>query len=171
MAAHWYPTDKDAESAFFAPLYARFRHLLPEKICRQPLHDHMNQKFAVFKYEVEDRFLPHHDGIFPGSFVCHDGSDKGVVNYEGVDSGLSMLIYLNDDFEGGETRLYKMGTSPCDEEFVDVVPKKGAALFFRHGSGQDSVLHAGLPVTNGRKYLCKTNALYGIKKGGAIRTL
>lgn len=169
MAAHWFPTDRDAEPLFFAPLYARFKHLLPPTVARQPLFDRMNQKFAVFKYEKEDQFRPHVDGVFPGSFVTADGT--GVENYGGVDSGLSMLIYLNDDFEGGATRLYKMGTGPQDGEFVDVVPKKGSALFFRHGNGRDSVLHAGMPVTQGRKYLCKTNALYGVKTGRTTRAL
>jgi len=163
MAAHWFPTDPDAEQSFFAPLYTRFKHLLPDTVGGRPLYDHMNQKFAVFKYQEKDQFTPHVDGVFPGSFVTSGG--EGVENKVGVDSGLSMLIYLNDDFEGGQTRLFHMGTSPHEDKFVDVVPRKGSALFFRHGNGDDSVLHAGMPVTGGVKYLAKTNALYGVSRG------
>ena len=37
--------------------------------------------------------------------------------------------------EGGSTRLYPRSD---DLEPVDVAPKKGSALFFRHGFGPDS---------------------------------
>lgn len=164
MAAHWFPQPRDAD-ALFTPFYARFKHLLPETVGGAPLYQHLNQKLAVFKYEAEDQFTPHVDGVFPGHGASADG--KGIDRWDGVDSGLSMLIYLNDntEFTGGATRVFHMGTSPQDGKFVDVVPQKGSALFFRHGSGRDSVLHAGMPVTGGRKYLAKTNALYGTRAG------
>jgi len=162
MAAHWFPQPDDAK-AMFPALYARFQHLLPAVVAGEPLTSFMNEKLCVFKYAEADEFRPHIDGVFPGHGVSPDGT--GVDRWDGVDSGLSMLIYLNDDFEGGATRLFQKGSHPQEGKYVDVVPKKGSALFFRHGNGRDSVMHAGLPVTSGTKYMCKTNALYGAKSG------
>merc|ERR1712188_221110 len=146
MAAHWFsgPTTQ-AEAQLFAPLYARFKHLLPNTVAGRPLFGQLNQKLAVFKYEAQDQFTPHHDGTFPGHGMSEDGA--GVERWDGVDSGLSMLLYLNDadapgvtgEFVGGATRLFRMGTHPKDGQYVDVPPRKGSALFFRHGSGLDSV--------------------------------
>ena len=187
MAAHYFltPTPADAkglsfdpEVHFFEPLYKRFKHLLPDQVAGRPIFDKLNQKMACFKYDgaLKDRFEPHHDGTFPGHGVSDDGA--GVLRWDGVDSGLSMLLYLNDGgyypfpapneaepLVGGETRLFKMGTAPRDGQFVDVHPTKGSALFFRHGSGRDSVLHAGLPVEEGTKSVIKMNVLYGQQTG------
>ena len=67
-------------------------------------------------------------------------------------SGLTMLPYLNgprDGVQGGNTRLFAR-----DGEWVDIVPVKGSALFFRHGFGSDSVVHEGCRVSgNVSKYV------------------
>merc|ERR1712159_53390 len=166
MAAHWFPTNGSSE--FFGPLYARFKHLLPASVDGRPLYECLNEELAVFKYAEKDQFMPHTDGMFPASAASADG--EGVDTWDGVQSGLSMLLYLNDgvtgEYVGGETRLFRLGTSPRDNQFVDIAPKKGSALFFRHGSGPDSVLHAGLPVdvgSKGSKCLVKMNVLYGVR--------
>ena len=62
---------------------------------------------------------------------------------------LTALIYLNDDYEGGETRFVKTG--------LTVKGRAGDVLLFRN-IGRDGGLdplseHAGLPVTSGVKYL------------------
>ena len=62
---------------------------------------------------------------------------------------LTVLVYLSDDYEGGETSFPHSGLS--------FRGKTGDALLFRN-SGEDGradprTLHAGLPVTRGSKYL------------------
>ena len=62
---------------------------------------------------------------------------------------LTALIYLNDDYEGGETMFVKTG--------LTVKGRTGDVLVFRN-VGRDGGLdplseHAGLPVTSGVKYL------------------
>ena len=57
-----------------------------------------------------------------------------------------MLLYLNDandGVQGGATRLFHTSK---DGTYTDVAPTKGSALFFRHGFGEDSVLHMGTAV-------------------------
>ncbi len=62
---------------------------------------------------------------------------------------LTVLVYLSDDYEGGETAFPKTGLS-----FRGLT---GDALLFRNASADGRPdplsLHAGLPVTKGAKYL------------------
>lgn len=76
-----------------------------------------------------------------------------------IRSGLTMLLYLNgpqEGVQGGNTRLFKP-----DGSWVDVSPRKGSALFFRHGFGRDSVRHIGCQVTGPvSKYVARINVMY-----------
>jgi len=62
---------------------------------------------------------------------------------------MTMLVYLSDDYEGGETCFPHTGLS--------FRGRTGDALLFRNaganGRADPLSLHAGLPVTNGTKYL------------------
>jgi prolyl 4-hydroxylase len=62
---------------------------------------------------------------------------------------LTALVYLNEEYAGGETEFVKTG--------LRVRGRKGDVLIFRSQSrdgGMDALSeHAGLPVTSGRKYL------------------
>jgi prolyl 4-hydroxylase len=59
------------------------------------------------------------------------------------------LVYLNEDYEGGETRFPRAD--------LDVRGKKGDGLVFRttmpDGRADLAAEHAGLPVTGGEKYI------------------
>jgi prolyl 4-hydroxylase len=78
---------------------------------------------------------PHYDGQFKS------GDQISVA---------TLLVYLNDDFEGGETAFLD------DEENVlsEVVPVAGMALVLR----QD-VYHMAAAVTKGVKYLLRTDVM------------
>lgn len=62
---------------------------------------------------------------------------------------LTVLVYLSDDYEGGDTVFPRLG--------VSFRGKAGDALLFRNaaadGRADPLALHAGLPVTRGVKYL------------------
>ncbi|NML40384.1 2OG-Fe(II) oxygenase [Chitinophaga sp. G-6-1-13] len=68
----------------------------------------------------------------------------------GVKRKATLLVYLNDDFEGGETIFPEIGFS--------VSPKKGMALSFINLDEQHTdliySLHGGAPVTAGTKFAC-----------------
>jgi hypothetical protein len=72
-----------------------------------------------------------------------------------------MLLYLNgaeDGLQGGATTLYDKG-----ELRAAVTPRTGRALFFRHGSNRDSVLHAGDTLTGDvPKYVARINVMYDV---------
>lgn len=156
-ASHWIASASVAE-AFLEPLFARIGHLLPDEIDGTPLYPGLSHRVAHYKYDDGDMFNRHTDGCWPGQSVSKSGDD--IEEWPGVESKLSMLLYCSDEedgVQGGNTRLYPFnGESP-----VDVSPKKGSALFFRHGFGADSVMHQGLPVSGSMpKYVVRLNVLY-----------
>ncbi|HSG70719.1 MAG TPA: hypothetical protein VLA12_09915, partial [Planctomycetaceae bacterium] len=58
------------------------------------------------------------------------------------------LVYLNDDFEGGETNFIV-------EPEVSIKPETGMGLMFQH-----PLLHEGAEVTSGVKYVARTDLMY-----------
>ncbi|WP_255405155.1 2OG-Fe(II) oxygenase [Tenacibaculum sp. MAR_2010_89] len=88
--------------------------------------------FRVYKYSSGQRFKMHIDGSF-----------KRNLNEESL---FSFLIYLNDDFEGGETEFRKLFT---------ISPKKGTALVFKH-----RLMHEGKEIISGIKYILRTDIMY-----------
>ena len=153
-SVHWV-----ADPDFTTPLLARFAHLLPPALANEPLYPALSQRINMYKYDADDVFNPHTDGNWPGYSLSDDRSTM-LEWGPGLRSGLTMLLYLNgpdDGVEGGNTRLYGV-RGRC----VDVLPRKGSALFFRHGFGADSVLHEGC-VVSGKvaKYVARINVMYG----------
>ena len=55
------------------------------------------------------------------------------------------MIYLNDDFEGGETSF----------DTISIKGEKGMMLIFLH-----SLSHEGKEVTKGIKYVLRTDIMY-----------
>jgi len=157
-AAHWVASQHTA-NAFLKPMLERFRHLLPAEIDGSPLCPHLSHRFAHYKYDEGDMFNRHTDGSWPGQSVSACGND--IDEWSGGESKLTMLLYLSDEedgVQGGSTRLFPFVQ---DVEPVDIAPKKGSALFFRHGFGTDSVHHMGTQVFgNAPKYVLRLNVLY-----------
>lgn len=87
----------------------------------------------VLRYQPGQQYRPHHDGRGPG----------------GVTRTMTALIWLNEQFEGGETDFPVLGKR--------VRGGVGDMLVFRNvlpdGSQDDRLLHAGLPVTDGVKWM------------------
>jgi hypothetical protein len=67
----------------------------------------------------------------------------------------TLLMYLNDDFDGGETsfRSYKSGEE--DPIIQSIVPKTGSVLLFDHTQE-----HQGNIVRNGRKMVLRTEVVH-----------
>jgi len=151
-SVHWL-----ADEALLGPLHARIRHLLPPRIDDAALHDAFSHRLNLYRYDADDVFNRHTDGDWPGYGL--DAERRTMREWPGLRSALTMLLYLNDPgdgVDGGSTRLFGR-----DGNDIDVVPRKGSALFFRHGFGPGSVLHAGCRV-GGRvpKYVARINVMY-----------
>lgn len=102
----------------------------------------LNDDFRYYRYQVGQRFKAHLDG-----------------SYEKIDSKsfFTVLFYLNDDYQGGETKFFTKnhGRLNVKEASFVIQPKLGSALIFRHEQ-----FHEGAMVTNGVKYVLRTDAMY-----------
>ena len=95
----------------------------------------LNELFRFYKYHPGQQFRKHRDQ----SFVRN--------NLEA--SYYTFMIYLNDNFRGGETRF-----NNCV-----VAPEAGAALIFYH-----QLEHEGSEVLEGVKYVLRTDIMYRLNK-------
>lgn len=98
----------------------------------------------IMRYGVGEEFRPHHDFLDP-AFAGH-GPQLARFGQRIA----TFLIYLNDDFEGGETIFPKAGFSHRG--------RKGDALLFANVDSATRApdpltLHAGLPPTRGEKWI------------------
>jgi len=87
---------------------------------------------TILRYAPGQQYRPHHD------------AGSGTVKRE-----LTALIWLNDDFQGGETHFPQLG--------ITVRGGVGDMLLFRNtatgGEPDPRMIHAGLPVTSGVKWM------------------
>lgn len=73
-------------------------------------------------------------------------TDTGCINHAAkLETGYVLLIYLNDNFSGGETTFYDASF----ELLKTIEPVTGTAVLF-----SIDMLHAGNTVTAGEKYWC-----------------
>jgi prolyl 4-hydroxylase len=93
-----------------------------------------NERFRYYRYTRGQKFLPHYDGSF--------------VRCANERSLLTFLIYLNDGYRGGETKL------DTDKRYL-IQPEQGKALVFFHKQ-----LHEGAPIQEGVKYILRTDVMY-----------
>jgi len=96
----------------------------------------LNEQFRFYKYESAQRFKRHIDGRFKRN--------------EQEESRITFMIYLNDEFEGGETAF----------DDVIITPKTGTAFCFLH-----ELKHEGCPVKNGTKYALRSDVIYQRSRG------
>lgn len=117
----------------------------------------LSHRINMYRYDDQDMFNRHTDGDWPGYGLDHER--QVMHEWSGLRSALTMLLYLNDASEGvrgGHTRLLAR-----DGRWVDVAPRKGSALFFRHGFVPDSVIHIGDRVHGAvPKYVARINVMY-----------
>lgn len=151
-SVHWV-----AEEALLGTIFSRIHPLLPAAIEEDQLYNRFSHRINMYRYDADDVFNQHTDGEWPG-FGLNQERDQ-MVEWHGYRSRLTMLLYLNgkeDGVQGGSTRLYRQ-----DRTWTDIEPKKGSALFFRHGYGPHSVMHEGRLVTGATpKYVARINVLY-----------
>ncbi len=126
-----------------AEIFARVKPHLPEWLHNWQL-DGLNERFRFYLYEHGQTFKPHYDASYESETWRS--------------SQLTLLIYLNDGYEGGETIFYRDSgmLRPCLETRVaTIAPKQGQILIFEHQQ-----LHEGAPVISGQKYVLRTDVMY-----------
>jgi prolyl 4-hydroxylase len=108
-----------------------FAEVFPDQVAGRTFVGLSYERIIVAHYQKGDFFARH--------------TDAAYLREPGVSSLFSVLIYLNDDFEGGETSF---------PDLLRIVkPEAGCALVFGHG-------HIGLPISQGDKYALHLFAMY-----------
>lgn len=105
------------------------------------------EKMQVVKYGVNGYYNAHYDAS------CDDKPESIEFEKNGGQRVATILIYLNDEFEGGATQFPNL-----NRDYK--APVNGALLFYSLQTPESGnqchplSLHAGMPVTKGQKYIC-----------------
>ncbi|MFN6562641.1 MAG: prolyl hydroxylase family protein [Nostoc sp. ChiSLP01] len=128
----------DRQRAF--DLWQRVSDYIPKTIGRWQAVG-LNERFRFYRYDPGQRFAIHHDGSYRRP--------------NGEESLLTFMIYLNEGFEGGETRFHLSPRYYEELPNVTVVPVTGMALCFVH-----ELVHEGVALVQGRKYVLRSDVMY-----------
>jgi hypothetical protein len=121
------------DPAMTIELFRRLRPHLPERMGALRLVG-LNERLRMYRYRTGQRFEPHMDHWYRPS------ADRITLH--------TVLVYFNDDFDGGETRFH--------EQVERVVgPQRGMAVIFQH-----KIRHEGCPVRRGTKYAMRSDVIY-----------
>lgn len=105
----------------------------------------LNSNIRIYRYRKGHSFGAHYD---------ESVQDKAT----GLWTDWTLLIYLNQDMVGGQTVFYKDASSKNKKPAPIVVqPEKGMALLHRHG--QHCLLHEAMEVTEGSKWVLRSDVL------------
>ncbi len=96
-----------------------------------------NERFRCYRYEPGQRFAPHYDGSFARS-----STERSL---------LTLMVYLNEGFVGGDTAFHDFG--------VAARPRTGMALLFQH-----MLLHEGCIIETGVKYALRSDVMYASER-------
>lgn len=110
-------------------------HALNRRIAAATTTDvKQGEPLQILRYRPGQEYKPHFDAI------------AGDANQR----VLTMLVYLNEDYEGGETLFVRTG--------LRFKGRRGDALLFRNampdGRADELTQHSGLPVISGEKLIC-----------------
>jgi len=103
------------------------------------------EDLQVVEYKPGGFYNEHHDSCCDDNDHCRDFKKKSGQRV------LTILIYLNDDFEDGETNFPSLNLSLKADKY-------GGIVFYPLEVGGNRchplALHKGNPVTSGVKYIC-----------------
>ena len=74
----------------------------------------------------------------------------------------TFLIYLNDEFESGETTFFLPSVREGVMNAYPVRPVMGGVVMFPHGETTGALLHEGTGVRKGAKYIIRTDVVYDV---------
>lgn len=102
-----------------------------------------NPNIRLYRYKAGQRFGPH--------------VDQSNRLASGATTEFTVLIYLNEDVEGGETTFFGVDGDEAAST-LRFAPQAGAALV--HAHGWRCLTHEGSEVRRGTKYLLRTDFAY-----------
>lgn len=115
--------------------------------------DSVNPFFRLCKYHEEGHFGPHSDA----DYIVDPFTHRSLK---------TLMIYLNDSYDGGETHFchshdmhfdeaHRIYCAPAESIHTSWKPRKGDCILFDH-----PLLHEGARVRNGEKYIMRSEVMY-----------
>lgn len=158
------------DPAFNAKLWSRVSPFVPKEVAGKKVRG-LNRRFRVYRYVPGAEYRAHIDGAWPPSGISPEGKyvyDSSPAT--GKQSSLfTFLVYLNDEFEAGETSFFLPSSREGSMNAYSVKPVQGSVAMFPHGETEGSLLHEGTGVKKEgaptAKYVIRTDVLYDVEAG------
>ncbi|EHK21612.1 uncharacterized protein TRIVIDRAFT_52863 [Trichoderma virens Gv29-8] len=151
------------DTAFHDTLWSRISPFVPASVNGR-LARGLNRRFRVYRYVPGAEYRCHIDGAWPPSGIRADDTyvydDSPVTKKQS--SLFTFLLYLNDEFEGGETTFFIPAPLEGTLNAYRVRPVMGGVAIFPHGETRGALLHEGSSVTKGAKYIIRSDIEYDI---------
>ena len=174
------------DTVFSSKLWSRVESFVPKVVGTKKVRG-LNRRFRVYRYVPGAEYRAHigkstfpfpcishfndffTDGAWPPSSI-EPGTDKYIYDASPPDAKQSslftFLIYLNDEFEAGETTFFLPSAREGSMNAYPVKPIQGSVAMFPHGETEGSLLHEGTGVRKGgkpaAKYVIRTDVLYDV---------
>jgi len=156
------------DTEFCTNLWNRVSSFIPVTVDGKHVRG-LNRRFRVYRYVPHAEYRIHIDGAWPPSSIdpvsnkyIYDASPPGAKQ----SSLFTFLIYLNDEFEGGETTFFLPSVREGSLNAYPVKPIQGSIAMFPHGEVKGALLHEGTGVREtgkpAAKYVIRTDVLYDI---------
>jgi hypothetical protein len=117
----------EINNRFFSDVYAAVTWYREHFVIYEFVHESQKEKLTLLRYQYGEEFKAHYDG----------GTKTG--------RSISPILYLNDDYEGGELEFVNFG--------LKIKPKAGSLYLFPANFAYTHIAH---PVTKGTKYAVLT---------------
>jgi prolyl 4-hydroxylase len=131
---------RTSEGMFFTlnevPLVGRIEQRLATLLGVPASH---GEGLQILHYLPGQEYEPHFDWFDP------EQPGYGAITAVGGQRIASVVMYLNTPAQGGGTAFPEIG--------LTVTARRGAAVYFAYEGGDQSSLHAGLPVLQGEKWI------------------
>ena len=131
---------RTSEGMFFTlnevPLVGRIEQRLANLLGVPASH---GEGLQILHYLPGQEYEPHFDWFDP------EQPGYGAITAVGGQRIASVVMYLNTPAQGGGTAFPEIG--------LTVTARRGAAVYFAYEGGDQSSLHAGLPVLQGEKWI------------------
>jgi len=152
------------DTTFHDILWSRISPFLPPSVNGRPARG-INRRFRVYRYVPGAEYRCHIDGAWPPSGILADDTyvyDASPPTKK-QSSLFTFLVYLNDEFEGGETTFFLPAPREGTLHAYPVRPVMGALAIFPHGEARGALLHEGTGVRKGAKYVIRTDVEYDVE--------
>ncbi|KAL2861874.1 hypothetical protein BJX68DRAFT_273939 [Aspergillus pseudodeflectus] len=152
------------DTAFHDTLWRRISPYVPRSVNGRLVRG-INRRFRVYRYVPGAEYRCHIDGAWPPSGISPEG--KYIYDASPPENRQSsmytFLLYLNDEFEGGETTFFMPAAREGVLNAYPVRPVMGSVAIFPHGEANGALLHEGTGVRKGAKYIIRTDVEYDVK--------